>query len=248
MSPPTIFGRDLELAQLRALLSSRNSFLLYGVAGVGKTLLVSRLSAEADDALYCEQAAGGKLVFREILAQLLARKNPYAVRACGAGGSNVLRSKSAIAVRGIVAHALRENNYWLLLDHVKSPSQPFASAMHEICGSTNTSLLVVARSAHMEDVGFLLPVFCQRSARYELRNFDSRTARQFAEGVARELRLQVANQEDVIEKVLRYSRGNPGAIRTMLEMAINPKYVVQQYIKFSPLYIDFRLKWGPAHG
>ncbi|HXY14566.1 MAG TPA: ATP-binding protein [Terriglobales bacterium] len=247
MRPCTIYGRDLELAQLRALLACRNSFLLFGAAGVGKTLLVSRLLAEVDDALYCEEATGGLFVFREILAQLLFKENAYAIRACRARGSNVLARKSAVAVRGIVARALRESNYWLVLDHVKSPSQAFAAAIHEIC-STNTSLLVVARSAHMEDVGFLLPMFCERSARYELRNFDSSTARQFAEGVARELQLQAANQEDVIEKVLRYSKGNPGAIRAMLEMALNPRYVAQQHIKFSPLYIDFRLKWGGGHG
>jgi AAA ATPase domain len=246
MSACTIYGRNLELAQLRALLSARSSFLLHGPAGVGKTLLITRLLEDAVNGLYCAQASSGQFVFREILGQLLARKSACVVRACGARGS--VSSKSAVAVRGIVADALHGGNYWLVLDHMRSASQPLATAIHQVCSSTGTSLLVVARSAHMEDVGFLSPMFCERSARYELRNFDSCTARQFAEDVARELQLQAANREDLIQKVLRYSKGNPGAIRSMLHMALNPKYVAQQHIKFSPLYIDFRLEWGQIHG
>jgi len=34
----------------------------------------------------------------------------------------------------------------------------------------------------------------------------------------------------------------------MLQMAVSSKYVAQQHIKLSPLYIDFRLSWGATHG
>jgi Dynamin family len=87
-----------------------------------------------------------------------------------------------------------------------------------------------------------------RSEKYELRNFDPGTARDFALRTAQEMQLHAVNQEDVTAKIVRFSKGNPGAIRTMLQMAADPKYVVQQHVKLSPLYIDFRLQWGTDRG
>jgi len=37
---PTVFGRDEESEQLRKHFAARHSFLFYGPAGVGKTLLL----------------------------------------------------------------------------------------------------------------------------------------------------------------------------------------------------------------
>jgi hypothetical protein len=100
----------------------------------------------------------------------------------------------------------------------------------------------------MEDVGFLLPIFSDRSAKYALRNFDSDRAHKFAVQIAHQVRLDATNQAEVIEKVVSYSKGNPGAIIAMLQMALSPKYLSQQHVKLSPLYIDFRLSWGTTHG
>jgi len=152
-----------------------------------------------------------------------------------------------VAIRGIVTEALCHGSYWIVLDHLKSPSQPFTTALKEVCKRTETPLIVAARSAHMEDVGFLLPVFSERSERYELRNFDPERATAFALATAETMHLQAANLSDVIRKIVIFGRGNPGAILTMLQMATSPRYVSEQQVKLSPLYIDFCLQWGISH-
>jgi len=152
-----------------------------------------------------------------------------------------------VSVRGIVTEALRQGCYWIVLDHLKSPSQSFATALKDVCSWTGTPVIAVARSAHMEDAGFLLPMFSEHSDKYQLQNFDPKTASQLALEAQR-MQLQAANREDVIERIVRYSKGNPGAIRTMIQMAASPKYVAQQHVKLSPLYIDFRLRWSATHG
>lgn len=248
MSLPTIYGRDAELGQLRKLLARGQSFLLHGPAGAGKTLLLKTLVTEFPNLLYCEESSSSQAVFRRLATELLAKNSRYVVQACGMGGEAVIKEKSAVAIRGIVAESLGETSYWIVLDRLNSPSQSFASALRGICQRTPSRLIAAARSAHMEDVGFLLPLFSDRSERYALRNFNSSTAQAFAQRTAQAMQLDVTNRDEVIEEIVRYSKGNPGAILAMLRMAGNPKYVAHEHVKLSPLYIDFRLRWGAPHG
>jgi hypothetical protein len=248
MSLPTVYGRDLELGQLRNLLSHGQSFLLHGPVGVGKTLLLKTLVTEFPNMLHCEDSSSSQAVFRRLALELLAKKSRCVVQACGRSGEAIIKDKSAVAIRGIVTESLAEASYWIVLDHLNSPSQSFASALRDVCNRTASRLIAAARSAHMEDVGFLLPLFSDRSEKYALRNFNSATAQSFALRTAQAMQLDAANRDEAIEEIVRYSKGNPGAILAMLQMAANPKYVAHQHVKLSPLYIDFRLRWGAPHG
>ncbi len=248
MNPTAIYARDAELEQLRQLVFRRHSFLLHGPAGAGKTLLLKHLAGEVPEMVYCNESSSSQTVFRALAAGLFARKNRHVLQVCGIGGLNALKDKSAVSIRGIVADALREGKHWIVLDHLKSPSQSFAASLKDVCSWTATPLVAVARSVHMEDVGFLLPMFSDRSEKYALRNFDSDTARDFAVRTAQEMHLNATNRDEAIQKIVHYSKGSPGAILAMLQMAASPKYVTEQHVKLSPLYIDFRLRWGATHG
>lgn len=248
MSPTAIYGRDAELEQLRQQVTRHRSFLLHGPAGVGKTLLLTQLADGFVDILYCGESPNSQTVFRMLAATLFAKKNYVVVTACGKSGLNAIKGKSAVSLRGIVTEALRGGGYWIALDHVQSPSQSYATALKDVCSWTGTPLIAASRSEHMEDVGFLLSMFSGRSAKFALRNFDSDTAKEFAMQTAQEMQLQAANRDKAIEKIVQYSKGNPGAIIAMLRMAVSPKYVAQDHVKLSPLYIDFRLSWGETHG
>lgn len=248
MTAASIYGRELELEQLRKLFSSRRSFLLHGPSGVGKTLLLKTLAAETPGCLYCGESASALAVFREVATGLLARNSERLRKACGKNGPAELKNKSAVSLRGIIADALLESSYCMVLDHLKRPSQSFASAVRAVCSSTNTPLVAATRSAHMEDAGFLLPMFPDRSDKFAVRNFDPPTAQKFALLTAEEMKLEVSNREEALEKIVRFSEGNPGAIRTMLKMAASPKYLTQRHLKLAPLYIDFRLGHGANHG
>jgi AAA ATPase-like protein len=225
MNTPAIYGRDKQLEELRQLFSRRRSFLVHGPIGVGKTLLLKRLAGEVAAILYCGDSWRSQSVFRILAAELLAKNNRHASRSIGAGRRNAIKDKSSVSLRGIVTEALRGSGYWIVLDHVQFPSQSFATALKDVCSWADTPLIAVARSAHMEDVGFLLPIFSDRSAKFALRNFDSDTAKEFAVQVASAMQLRAANRDEAIEKIVRFSKGNPGAIVAMLQMAVSPKYV-----------------------
>ena len=240
MNAPAIFGRDVEIDELRKLVSRRHSFLLHGSAGVAKTLLLGRLMNEIPELLYCGDSSRSQLVFRALAAALLAIKNCHVLRA---SKPNAIHEKSAVSIRGIVIAALREGRYWIVLDHLQSSSQSFAAAIKDVCSRAETPLIAVARSAHI-DAGFLLPMFSDRSSRYRLRNLETEAAKKFALRAAEEMQLEAVNRDEAIEKIVRYSKGSPGAIMAMLQMAVNPNYVAEKHVKLSPLYIDFRLRWS----
>jgi hypothetical protein len=218
LNAPAIFGRDVEIDELRKLVSRRHSFLLHGSAGVAKTLLLGRLMNEIPELLYCGDSSRSQLVFRTLAAALLAIKNCHVLRACK---PNAIHEKSAVSIRGIVIEALREGRYWIVLDHLQSSSQSFAAAIKDVCSRAETPLIAVARSAHI-DAGFLLPMFSDRSSRYRLRNLETEAAKKFALRAAEEMQLEAVNRDEAIEKIVRYSKGSPGAIMAMLQMAVNP--------------------------
>jgi hypothetical protein len=119
MTALSIYAREPELEQLRKLFHSRRSFLLHGPSGVGKTLLLKTIAAELAGCLNCRESASALAVFREVAAELFAEKNERLRKACRKIGLAEIKNKSAVSLRGIVAEALLEKPYCIVLDHLK---------------------------------------------------------------------------------------------------------------------------------
>jgi DNA polymerase III delta prime subunit len=237
-----VFGREEEQHALNQRVMTKNPFLLHGPTGVGKTLLLRHLLPQSPTVLYCETSTSTQVVFRHVAQALLERGHPRVQGLCQ--NRIGIQAKSAVSLKGIVMDALRDGSYSIVLDHVDRPSQSFASAVREILGWCSTPVIAVAQSSHMEDTGSLLPLYSDRRDRYELKNFPSVTAERFAQTMVQRTDLSAANIQEFIGQVLKLSQGNPGAIFGMLRMAKNPKYRVDEHIKISPLYIDFRMNWS----
>lgn len=244
MTSNFIFDRLEERQRMNQLLAKRRPFLIFGPSGVGKTLLLRDAVREFRSILYCDDCATINVVFRSLALSLLRLDSPRAKKAFS--DENAITKKSAVSLKGIVMAALREGEYSIVLDRLTRPSHSFAAAVREIMGWGSTPVSVVARSSHMEDTGFLQPLYGDRSQKCEIRNFDDATAEQFACEMIRRRGLSGANIGEFLKKVLAFSEGNPGAIITMVEMARYPKYRSEEHIKISPLYIDFRMQGGVA--
>jgi len=244
MTPEFIFDREEERQRIDQFLIKRRPFLIYGPSGVGKTLLLRSVLTDVQSVLYCEDSATTNVMFRSLARSLLRLQSPRARTAFR--DEDAIGTKSAVSLKGIVMDALREGQYSIVLDHLKLPSYSFASAVREIMGWGSTPVSAVARSSHMEDTGFLQPLYGDRSQKCEIRNFDDAIAEQFAREMVKRCRLSGTNISEFVDKVLEFSGGNPGAIIAMIDMATYPKYRSEEHIKISPLYIDFRMNWGAA--
>jgi hypothetical protein len=239
-TPPQIFGRAEELEQLRQRVAKRRSFLLHGPAGVGKTLLLSSLVPDFPDILYSSQNPTPQALHRNLAELLLAAVHPVFAKSCPNGLSS-LQAKSAVSVKGLLRDALLDSKYLVVLDHLMRPSQSLATSIRELMLNWSVPAITVSRSAHMEDVGFVLPLFADRTEKFALRNFDPETAQQFAAECAEREGLSADNLVQFLEKAVEYSDGNPGAMLRMICLAKNPKYFHSNQIKITPLYIDYRI-------
>lgn len=241
-----IWGRQGEVAELRSRLAQRESFVLHGPPGSGKTFLLRHAIPAFSRVLYCADSSNPQAVFREIAAELLRAHNPRAARALGCSGANG-RPKSTIALRGIAMDVLHEAHYSVVLDHLRCPSAALASDIRDLMHWGNTCVIAVARSSHMEELGYIAPYFALKSEQMELKNLDRREALAFAEYFADEMALLACNRQQFLSSAAELAGGAPGAIVNMIQMALLPRYRCREYIKVSPLYIDCRLAWHAAN-
>src|ERR1700691_2372177 len=227
----SIFDREDERESIRQRLAKRRPFLIHGPSGVGKTLLLRSLLPEFTSVLYCKNSATTHLVFLSLANSLLRLGSPRARTAFR--NEEAIKTKSAVSLKGIVMDALNEGQYSIVLDHLGHPSHSFAAAVREMMNWGSTPVSAVARSSHMEDTGFLQPLYSDRSEKYEIRNFEKSVAEKFAREVVRRANLTASNMNEFLGKILQFSGGNPGEIVAMGEAAKNPKYRSDDYIKVS---------------
>jgi len=241
-----LFGRQKEVAELRSRLAQRKSFVLHGPPGSGKTFLLWHVIPKFSRVLYCSDSSNPRAVFREIAVQLLRDNNRRAARALSRS-SNDVRQKSTIALRGIAMDALHEAHYSVILDHLRCPSAALASDIRALMHRGNTCVIAVARSSHMEELGYIAPYFVLQSEQMELKNLNRKDALAFAKSFADEMALVASNRQDFLSSAAELGDGAPGAIVSMIKMAVLPRYRCADHIKVSPLYIDFRLAWHSAN-
>jgi hypothetical protein len=235
-----IFGRHEETEQLRQRVAERRSFLLHGPAGVGKSLLLSSVVPKFPDILYSSQNPTPQALYRSLAELLLAAGHPVFAKSCP-NGSSSLQTKSAVSVKGLLRDALLNSKYVVVLDHLMRPSQSLAASIRELMLNWSVPVVAVSRSAHMEDVGFVLPLFPDRTEKFGVRNFDPDTAQLFAAAYAERKGLTAENLAQFLDKLVEYSDGNPGAMLKMIHLAKDPKYSHGNLIKITPLYIDYKI-------
>ncbi|MGH9486937.1 MAG: AAA family ATPase [Terriglobales bacterium] len=225
MNPPALLERDASIAAVRAALAGGRNLLVHGPPGVGKTaLLRAALVSAARRPLLCSAATFAGL-HREICAAL-----------------SVPRSRPQLE------QALAAASCCLVWDPAPFASRVCANAVRDLLRCSGTPLLATAASAHMETIGYLSIFFTLLTERLRLAPLSDSAVRQLARAELSRSHLLVDDPDDLIAHVVPWSRGCPGRLLAMLDMARQPRYRRGGQVKLNLIHLDLTAGPPPAAG
>jgi hypothetical protein len=244
-----IVDRKAESLRLHQAIRRRESLLICGPAGVGKTALISKVLAELPEDLARSAISVGGLVGLQPFLQALLQNLHEAgdsrlrkqLRAKGVGGGGFkswLKSQSTSRLKGAVYRSMQLASYWVFLDHVPPLTLAVAKVVRELVWMRNTPVYLVARGSGPEEVGHAAKMYWNESHRLILEPLRESAARELLEWCIRRFGLTRLNLDDFREAVLSMSGHNPGVLVKMCELAAEPRYHYGSQIKTRLIHID----------
>lgn len=226
-APIPFIGRRRELLDLVGALRRRESRLILGAAGAGKTRLLEEALARAGQPY---------LRFGRIdpLHDLLGE---FAVGlGCRPGRSPDPRRASSVSLKGAVLASLERAPCCVVLEDVSEVEPRTYRFLREIYYLTGACLVVTATSP--ERLGHLRKLLWDPREQVLLGPLSGAEARRLFDEAARRFGLASLDLEDLRPKLLGAARGNPGRILAMCRLAARAEYQFGRRVKFLPLSID----------
>jgi hypothetical protein len=228
-----------EMARLQAQAQRRQSMLVFGPEGAGKTRLLLAFAETQPLALYVAQIRSPREFLLSLVRELRRRENRELRLPANA------EALSTASLKGVVRGALAEFPFMLVIDHLAGPSRVVSGLIREFSDYGKRPIYFAARSPHMEDIGALQGMCADRSERLELKNLSPAIALEFGRREAERGGLRAANLEAALRSIVEWSGGNPGSILQMLQMAHLPGYRMGDQIKAHVLWLDYRMGRRP---
>ena len=252
-------NREAELARLESLLAKGKSFLLHGPAGIGKSSLLGEVNRrgrfEGRAALFSPGNLGPTPWLRQVLFTLARHDSARGLRArlklgpepAPAQASSVLKRKRVGALRELLVNTLTEEGHCVLvLDPLGFVSRAFFELLRDLERATHTPLVLVARSDHMEDIGYATRFYWPRDQRVALGPLPpEEAARLFDAGVGAWPR-RADNLETFRGHALNYAAGNPGVLLGLLHLGQKATYWTGNTLKIHLLTVDFNVGGASA--
>jgi hypothetical protein len=222
-----LVGRDEQLANLVSALRDRQTRLILGPWGAGKTSLLAEAARQAGTPCLC---VWNPQVLHELLVAMAMQLG------CQVGRFQSPDRATSMALKPAILDSLRAAPRCVLIDGVSNADPRMYRFLQQVYYVPNACLAVAANSR--ESLGFLRKLLWDPREEIALRPLGRRQAGLLFDLAAQAYSLQAIHLTDFRRRVLAAAHGNPGQIVAMCRLAAHPEYRSGRHIKFLPLRMD----------
>ena len=227
-------GRREEMRALSSALKLRQSRLIVGPPGIGKTRLVEECITNSERRLVqVEKPPALHYLLVSIAEQL----------GCRSARFSPLAQATSIHLKPLVLNALRANPASVIVENLESRDPRMYRFLQDLYYTPGASLVVTARSS--DRIGYVRRLLWDPRETIGMQPLSRPESLALFEGAARISRLESVDLDDFRHKVMDAARGNPGQIIAMCRLAAQPEYQCGRHIKFLPLRMDMLTAFVP---
>ncbi len=236
-----LLGAFGERERLKAAIKNRESLLITGSGGAGKTALIKSVIAELHNVRELVQVQYSSSLHQLLvdLARCLLAAKHRALRRRAKAGPDVekwLSKQTSVHLKGLLWTSLEAEPLTIILDGIDGASFPMYRFLQRLYFVRGMSIIASARD--MGSLGALGRLFWDPRTILHVGPLNHSDSEQLFDLVAKRFGLERLDLVEFRKKVLDSAQGNPGQITEMCRLATNPLYVSGKHIKFAPIRID----------
>jgi hypothetical protein len=244
-----LVDRESEALRLHDAILKRESLLISGPAGIGKTALILKVLSEVPSAVarhcfYLSGVEGVQPLLRWLILRLYESDDATLRRQLHVEGirdntfKSWLKHQPTSRLKGAVYRSMEKGNYTVFLDHLPPLTHAEVKIVRELVWMRKTPVFFLARGPTERDIGHVANIYWGSRQQLSLHPLPERAGRELLECCIWKFTLGNLELEDFREEVLRLSGLVPGAIVRMCRLAQAPKYRYGSRLKTKLIHID----------
>jgi AAA domain len=241
-------GRQSELTRLEEAMRKRESLVIWGASGSGKSLLVARAIAQMPERVarrcVCASGAGSPQEILRRIAQGLAEDPLFRAKfradtGYGASFSQWVKAQTSLRLRGLLYRAAGAGEYWIFLEDLAPMTHMLARIVKELILNQSTPVYAITPGWTYTELGYAASLYWNDKLRLHVGGLSLAAARELLEFSIRQFGLSEFDLEGFREDILDFSGMLPGAIVRMCGAAADSHYHFEGRIKTKLLHVDY---------
>ena len=243
-----LIGFQDELFRLRKAIRRRESLLVFGARGSGKTRLIrAALQEPGCDAVYVHSPAVLHDFLISLARALVAAGHRPTLGVIGRNSDfdRVISGYNSVHLKGILWTAIEKEPVMMVLDEIQGAGTRNYRFLQRVFHTKDVGVIAAARDYRCLDS--LSRLFWDPRMIINVPPLTQVEARTLFDQSVGRLCLNHLDLEQFRDQVLESARGNPAEIIEMCKLAAQPQYRHGTHVKFAPLRIDAIMRLGASY-